>query len=312
MSFSPNSLKLHQLGRTSTIKRYSDADEKDPMAKAAIFKTFSHGLDPAQRLNRVTTTAFNHEYALIWHQKVAILNNPMPATTIGNDVVYIGSCSDVIGECIPVSIDPDVFGGQFTTLVTKKMAEDYLLPQALEHPDTVSGPLIAGEGGIREASCAPEMHRLGFPDTEISEANHPRVVVLPIVCPLYKGCPSLPENHDLHTPFPDEIIAEYPLLEIWREGHSYLVRQNNSFSVTEEGGPLFDTTAFSRIALDRYAILASPHAATPTMIDPTSEHFAHVTSVTKAAEASALSTLGLAVQEAGTGQNPPGANPPRL
>jgi len=68
------------------------------------------------------------------------------------------------------------------------------------------------------------MHCLDFPDTASNEDNHPRVVVFPVMCPLFKGCPvMIPENHNLHTPFPDEIITEYPLLDDWREGHTYLV-----------------------------------------------------------------------------------------
>lgn len=234
---SPITLHLAQLGQTSTKKQYSKCFSKKATTSASLKATFAEDMPHVLRTSLISNVDVSIQTLVVWGDKIVTMTKPFPASNGTGGSIYLGSAGDEIGKTNPIGMNAEHFGGQFTGLVPDWMAKDYKLPTCPRPPDVVPGPTSEDDEG-NDVSDPPSLHRLKFWIND-DDTSLPKVAVLPVCFPLTKGDPSIPPNHPLEEPFPNDVIDACPAVEQWRRSIMHLRDNNDGHSLTA-GGPLLE------------------------------------------------------------------------
>lgn len=229
-------------GKTGTVQRFSRARVFSNETHRLILSTLADDINDSLRDQILSDPALVLQYACVWGDSIGYLTRPFIVQPDVGDTRVLGSFTDTIGQCYPISISLDAFKGSFSTLTTQGDIEALNLPVHPDAPDTVDGPPPRGEARVAAGNQArlveASMARLGFtlPD-EPTDADRPRITAYPIFLALEPGM-SFAHSLRLDAPMPAEVLPAERLFHSWRAGYNYCKTHNGGHSVTK-GGPLF-------------------------------------------------------------------------
>ena len=220
-------------GRSGPVQRFSLARVPNDAVNTLLARTLRPTTLPAQRDQILGDATRCFQFVMTWDGSIGIFTRPEVdlSETAAADPLVFGSFSDTIGHSVPVSVRYSDFTGYVTTLVRSADAATFGLAIHPSGPDTLDGPPAAAGDDPIDGTLA----RLQF-GAAPEAGDRPVIAALPCFLPLGPGqsFPDCPLPFTANTSFRDT----FPLLEVYRNGMSYLTRMNTGCSVTL-GGPLF-------------------------------------------------------------------------
>jgi hypothetical protein len=205
------------------------------------------------------------------------LSFPEKADKANGTTALVGSISDKLDHPSIVEIPFASANQWFVSLVPApegaNPGTDIIYASANNpSPDQVGPPAPAAagaaEGGEAAAAVAPSNARLHYEGAEPDL----RFGVLPLMPPVPCGI-NIPTQHRVHEPFPPEVVAAAPFLEVWRLAASWTISNNDGRSVNH-GGPMFnqpDLTFTPPDLLLNFDTTVNPIQIEYEMVRPTAE-----------------------------------------
>ena len=243
--------------------------ERNAAAQALLLDTLQHDVPFPRRWQFWSDPSRVSQFAAVYDHHVGFLTRPQLLAVPNQDDIAVGSFSDTIGECVPVSVSGESLMSWFTTLVRRADAEALGLEIHPIAPEGVVPPLADPADDVDDANAT--LARLHFGPI-VDDGDRPVIVALPLFLPLPPG-QSFPEGLNLGDP--ESFRDSFLYFEVWRQGHAYVRNHNDSTSVTL-GGPLFHlpslavappNTPFQRC----HVVTQLPDS--PALLSPVSAHF---------------------------------------
>jgi hypothetical protein len=146
--------KKHENKSFSTACPHNHAIET--LLESTLHRSMNHALctQILQDIKNVT------QFYLVWGDRIGYLMCPTLYIDKNDVTVVIRSFSDVIGQALPMSTPLSTFGGYFTMLAPKTVANQYHLPQSEHKPDAIPPPEHPNDA--EDVQDVPTMARLHF------------------------------------------------------------------------------------------------------------------------------------------------------
>jgi hypothetical protein len=127
-------------GKNGAIQRFSRARAFSNETHRLVLSTLADDINDSLRDQILSDPALVIQYACVWGDSVGYLTRPFIVQPDEGDTRVLGSFTDTIGQCYPISIPLEAFKGSFSTLTTQGDIEALNLPFHPDAPDTIDAP----------------------------------------------------------------------------------------------------------------------------------------------------------------------------